>query len=58
MNKHCNKCIYHHIAGHHKTSPLAKNYNNWCSHFGRAASKSIGECKLKNSKKITDNIGK
>jgi hypothetical protein len=52
MNKHCKGCKNHHNAGHPKESKFAKTYNDWCIQYGRCASKAIGECKLKDGKRI------
>lgn len=51
MNKHCKRCVSHHNAHHHKTSPYAKDYNDWCGFYGKTARKAIGECKLNNGKR-------
>lgn len=55
MDKHCKGCVYHHVAGHAKASPLARTYNDWCCMMGRTARKAVSHCKLKGLKKIADN---
>lgn len=50
MNKYCKGCVSHHNAGHSKNSPYAKNYNDWCCHYGKTARKAEGQCKLENGK--------
>lgn len=51
MKNHCKGCQYHHNAGHHKDSNLAKKFNDWCCQYGMNAKQAIGHCKLNNGKK-------
>ena len=55
MTKHCKDCRFHNNAGHSKSSPYAKEGNDWCIKFGKTSRKALGECKLKEGKvlKIT-----
>ena len=42
MKNHCKGCQYHHNAGHHKDSSLAKKFNDWCCKYGMNAKQAIG----------------
>ena len=44
MNKHCKGCQRHYDAGRRKPTTTLKKFNDWCSHFGKEASKAIGHC--------------
>lgn len=54
MNKHCKGCINHWNAGHPKTSPNARTYNDWCVPGASHAPKAIGGCKLNNMKRVAN----
>jgi hypothetical protein len=58
MHKHCKDCISHHNAGHHSTRGITpwKKYNDWCCQYSKKAKDSIGECKLKNGKKLKGDV--
>jgi hypothetical protein len=56
MDTHCKGCVHHHVAGHAKDSALARTYNDWCALMGRTARKAVSYCKLKNLKKLADNL--
>jgi len=52
MDKHCKGCKQHRNAGHHVSSKLAKDYNDWCCKVGVTARKAIGHCKNLNLKEL------
>lgn len=52
MDKHCKGCVRHLNAGHPRSSPLARDYNDWCCYVGVTARKAVGHCKNLGLKKV------